>query len=1561
MRSFDSDVVIYASAPSREFSIRATFRDNSIKFDSDIFDSDDTDSDFISVDSFLDVSISYDDSFYNRVAKLSDNDLVISSHSSDPREDWGVTSWDPLFEDSALTTTHVSDSDASPSTDNGGAVMFVNAAGVLLFADEATPWDTTVLDSDVSMTVGSSKIVMDGYSAGGLASQLYVLAGPDSDNTQRLFRYYADSDGSSSWEFPGRIYQDSDSKVKLSVVGPITSNGVTKDLVFFMEMGRLMYISVIDGASDSDEPVWGEITSVLPLDVVDVEWSTFELGGADWEYSNEINKDIVFISGRIRRNDLNWDLFLTGVDERFTVDRWSLITQDVTMLSDPGELLAVSTGSGKWLVYTGVGAHSVASLDRYINVDSDVDSDDIAVDVDILTGLNFSQRINSPSTFSSGVGAQATDFEAYLDIGRQLKIDIGWGDSDQVVIYDQFGTFGIDVKQPLNESTGFSIGIGGRGWASKRLDQWESDQSYEYWSQTKMYTHPYNVEDVNTFVGQWRKGDDSDFDSDDTYLYIDDLNVLGYLYSVFKPERNMLVQARFRSPAGDHSYYTGRRGVGTNYYRVSRLDAANELDINSEEAEDSDFGHNAIVAIYSANEHDSDSDGIGLYYVRHDQYMLMASASVSLNDSDLHWLSIQFQDGAIQVRYRYDSDTQWTTAINHVFTEVNSPWYRDSDRLGKAVAFLENDTPSSLTPGFSSTDQAIPVYDITVFPDSFNTVQVNNEYISYTKTYNQLPTHSLLTADGSDTDWWNVNLYSKRHANAPSILATSGLTWSQAVINNAHWTTGLQLFQGSFDNVGNGTYARIGHTAANTVYGAQAWNKPDFEYIPEGVAISVAIVGSPGYPLYIYYLHDDWDNQGSPYFGGSTHIATATIDSDDLADFDSDFVDDDEGVIKLRVGFFVDTDSYPSGFMPTRGDDNDWIAVTTMPPRSTAYSSFHDTDNYYVVSFQTAPMTNSLGISRFWGTSGWGYSYNDTDFVVGNQAGEDVQLVNEIWGFSPYVENGTFEIYVHAPNVPGDSDGGLERAFRDEMDRLFLVVTHGPGKGATFEITDYDALAPDQWVFDRTNMDPDEWKNHVGDESFGSWVSPAKGRFGLKENPSGIIVPEASYVRVFHTLGGDYDDPLIEGTFEGITRGQPNIFDSDNPIYIESIAAAHGEALVSLTDTARVRIDRMTYHSSNVDNSLEEIVRELAAKAGIFTVTAEKTVDSSDSDYDFMNLGGWSVPVWKNPKNNTVLTLQAPTADTDAEFGLLFRSNSTDSDLITEGYRVSYAFGDQSLKFYKWVVADSDYTLQQSVPLGKDATGPMMFSVWEDHFSVWDTSGLLWTFTDTDYQSGQFASIVAYHTDAGGDVDLSTGNDWPSVDRLVDGFIFDMGSRGSQLLSGVLGKTDSRIAWRDTSDGGLYISRVKTRIDDSDDYDYEIDSDIALKEGERFTDLDQKTLVRSEGAGRESAIFATEVADFAEMADRGFLFSYHNAPLALSEWETDQEASYAMDDFLSSSHVMTFDATLDPRIESNDVIRVGIPGILDYSVIVDSISFSAISGQASASIDMTIRSRVAIF
>ena len=93
---------------------------------------------------------------------------------------------------------------------------------------------------------------------------------------------------------------------------------------------------------------------------------------------------------------------------------------------------------------------------------------------------------------------------------------------------------------------------------------------------------------------------------------------------------------------------------------------------------------------------------------------------------------------------------------------------------------------------------------------------------------------------------------------------------------------------------------------------------------------------------------------------------------------------------------------------------------------------------------------------------------------------------------------------------------------------------------------------------------------------------------------------------------------------------------------------------------------------------------------------------------------------------------------------------------------------------------------------------------------------------------------------------------------------------------------------------------------------------------------------------------------------RGFLFSYHNAPLALSEWETDQEARYAMDDFLSSSHVLNFDATLDPRIETNDVVRVEVPGILDYEVIVDSVSFSAVSGEASASIDMTVQSRIAL-
>jgi hypothetical protein len=1790
MRTFDSALVDLAARPSREFSILATFRDRSIKFNQ-TFDSDDTDSDFPSIIERVDLSTSASESSETggvyRVAKDGTTNELWYALDSVRDADWGTTTWNKYWGPDS-DNAWVCDSDVSPLIGYNGGVYFVDTDGALRLGSATSDTDPFVVVPNLVDYLGatSSKMTFATNTPGG--NRLYILTGPDTDNAQEIFMIEHDTTPGRTYpvqwdKFPGKIYQDSDASRQR--LGIYTDEQIPEDLeyLYFMERGRLSFLTFGESQSGGlSGGTWGSIEPVIPLEVIDVDWSSFELGGVcrmRYPYI-DLDHSVGIISGRLKRGDLEWDVFISGYRGRHTVDRWSLITSDITMLADPGEIIFTPLDSDRvqHLIYTGPGAHMLANpTGRYFtDLDTDLDTDDILYQADIVNDLNFSARSNAPSTMSISIGEQYDTYSAYIQRGYTVSIDVGWADSDGAFAYDRFGVFATEVISPVEDEAGAVVGVGGRGWGSSRMDLWESDQSYEYWSQTKMYTNPASRLHTHHNIGQWKT------DSDDSYLYMDELNKLGFLYSVFKSARNSLVQARFNVDSDESGYFTARRGVGVNYFRQAVQYAADARDILSEDVEDTDWGDNAIVAVYSEGEVDTDNN-LGLYFVRHSEWTLLESAPYTIADATNHWISIQFDEGFITVRMRYDSDEEWDTVIEHRYSGSFSPWYKEETRAGRGVSFLENDTPSEITPGFSSTAEIIPVENGETFPFNGGQVRVDDELIVYNRAYTDTD-HSLLNdqASGFDTDWWDSDETEAR------MLVFPGVTYDGADHDaGGYWSEGKLLWQGDLELLQDGNFVKIGYDETYVVHAAQAWFAPNFAFVPYSVKIGVQKVGTPPTGLWVHYLHDDWDNQGSPYFGGTTVIAHKEIVDSDVPDpSDSDFPEDDMTLIEFVLDF--DTDSYPGG-MPTRGDDNDWISVTSMPPRSTDYGSYHDSDNYWIVAIQEGTLTNSLGIQRNWGSGpGWFYGYEDTDFPDddGGSPLEDIQIINEIWGFSVHAEG--YEVYVY-----GHQSGGREPIWRDNFDHMALVVVDGPGKGSVFEITDYDYDAPHQWVPDQSIMgDSDEFKQHIGDLSYGSWVDYGAARFGVKNDPRGILVADQSYVRVYETLGGELT-AFYE--WEEIERGATSWY-SDSE---QTSPAAHSAgSLVSIWDPGKVRIDRMKYHSGGMDYSLESISAEIAAKAGVFRFDSELTTDSNDTDalLDSDTPSGFRFSNFFDNKTNLIMksdfhAVAIGKGDSRREGGLLFRADTDnassgfvitlagdyaavqfnssvgyihkgDSDDVLDtdiaaldisgdvtfdfwmrtvdrhpwnetvlhldgGFRISYfdsnnyyefgrwdsdgnetvwrvnidslglldifgtrwihnaivysqddgkayfwfnglqhtdydtdptdtdnlnaatgafkigsditdsdwgdfRFADmrisnvarytngtnfspprtraevdsdtvalwpadegtgvivadsgpnaldlrfhstntpawaasdpflwKKLKFYKWIDADSDYTLQEQVDIRHELDVGMTISIQEEHFSVWDHGGsLLYTFTDTDYLDNEYVAMAGWDADSDSGFQVNNNLHWSTVDKLVDAFIFDMGSRGTQLLQGVIGRTDHRMFWKDTADGGIYVGRIKTRIEDSDDYDFGLDTDIVIKESERLTDMDQRTFIRSEGAGRETAIFSAEVADFDEMEDKGYLFSYHNAPLAFSEWETEREAEFALDDRISSSHVISFNATLDPRIEPNDVLAIEIPTTSVIRVVVDSINFTARSGESEASIDMGVQARVALY
>lgn len=1522
MRDFDSEWLDLAIAPSREISIQPIFRNFLPQFTD--YNSDDVPV----VDSPHDVDYSgftlfgppdYD--FVLRAARWSTDNTL--------RYDLiGDSDWEDVFSSVWITAL---DGDSDPilvdSDSRVGVVSkyiwFVSDAGELCF------WDTedgpatapTIRDSDIRGTMGVPAGTYISL-APTTASAVYLLAGPNANGNYKLFEYNVTAGvyGAAVREFPGEVYCDVTSPAKFDAVRSVVND--VRDYVFVTDRdsGRLMFITVVKDY-DPNRIIWSDAQLVMPLDVVDVDWSTFEFGGASY-FGPYSSASFIWVTGRLKRGDIEMDIYLKGRHGRFSLAREMFISHDFA--SHPVGKLVSNTFDyftpGK-VMYVGYGAHSVAQATPFFGgyaTDDDT--------MELLT-VDLSVDINSAARITASMSTDASD-NANLKRNAQVEIQLGYRDSDGVFDYETLGYYGIDVIQPIQDEEGLALGIGGRGWAGKRIDQWVADQSYEYWSQTKMYAAPADRTDTHFARGRWET------DSDDAYLYLDELNLDGFLYSVHKPSRGASVSARFYIESGgiyegSTTGYEGHAGVALNYFRQTQLAAAADLGIESEDVADSDYGNNAIVL------HVSNLDYSSFWLVQNDNWtQIGAFAYPDFPDDEWFWVQASFQDGHLRAMWRMDSDVDWIEIFDTQYDLSPSPWYRADDEVGRGAVYLKAATYSAQTPGFSSSSMVIPV-ESTPFGSSSGHVLVDTELIEYDAVNIGPAGHSLLD---SDDGWWDsegVGLLDD-----VDLLVADGQTWQHAhQASDSDWWRGRAILWQGDPNGASPQALAIGKSSSTVVYAGQAWSRGSYdpkdwpyrssdsdhqyaEYTTIGVELYVRKVGTPSHPLYVYYASDNFDEANPP--DQAAILAVATINDSDV---DSDFM-------WVKVNWDSD--------VPWRGTDNDWIYVTTMPAGDTSYATYQDANNYYEIMIDET-LANTLGVSRFWRSGGgWDFWYQDSDDF--SPTNIDGGIVHRIWGHSSFVQG--YEVFVH-----GDDFDALEKALRDGFDNLALVVVDGPGEGTAFRICDYEYVAPNQWVQTRSYFEPDYVGYHVGDSDHGYWTGDFYlARFGVTTDPGGILVPEESVVRVYKTLSvairGDSDaDAVLNG-------GEP------------TGSTAHGATTVSMWDPARVRIDRMTYYSTEVDQRAEDAIAEIAAKAGVFDVSAEKWIDPSDSDARSVNTDsdtGWAFPEPIETGLTNIIRFDISTIVDDAERGFIFRMNVAAIDLddsdLTEYYAITTGHDSDNewfLNFYKGSV-----TPIETVPLAHPLTDMLTISVQEEHFSVWCNDRYLWTFYDSDYETGPYASLFGKAAVPGDPIDF-VGNggdrtlDWSAVGRLIDGFIMDMGSRGSQLVGDVIGRTDRRVLTRDTQAGGIHIQRM--RFDGAADFTL---PDFEIKHSERDMDIDYKSFIRSEGAGREAAIFSAEVVDWDVLKSEGLLFDYANAPLANNEWETYQEASYALRDAASSAYAVSVDSPIDPRPEPGDIVNLQTPDelISAMRLTIDSVSMRWSQEEASFVADMNMHGR----
>lgn len=693
----------------------------------------------------------------------------------------------------------------------------------------------------------------------------------------------------------------------------------------------------------------------------------------------------------------------------------------------------------------------------------------------------------------------------------------------------------------------------------------------------------------------------------------------------------------------------------------------------------------------------------------------------------------------------------------------------------------------------------------------------------------------------------------------PMTVASSE-TFPGATITNALWVDSVLAQQG--DLVGSSELT-IG--AVNTHLMTGNAHRIRIPMRIDKVRVPLRKVGAPA-DAYGYIVTDNFDNYGNPASGAilaSTSVSPAVVGST------MGWVEFDFGT---GPSLAISTNKVP------------WFFVSMLTPAQLAAQSYPVSGASHYVILVNEEVRDAMGIMRSWGSSG-GWKARSPDALV------PLRLVGLGTAGSGY------EIYLDGADVPTP---------RDEYNGMALVVISGPGKGAVFQISDYDHQAPDQWVPSKTYNGPDTWHDHVGEAGHGSWQTPDLRRIFVTRDPRGII-GEGSVVEIYPCLY------VSERGVDGTT------------------ATSHGAGPVSIYRDASVSCQRAEFYSSEVDMRLEDMADELAAKAGVLRRSYARAMEGTKS----FDGPGWGEPLWLDDHRNFILRLKAPVLSTEM-VSVLFRCDDdySDVDNIEEGYRIDLA--DGALHFSR---CDGTWSELEVVPVSHGTHGWVTVSVQKSTFSVWIGGRLVHSFEDTLHAAGAFAGVVGY-----GDVDFDV--EWSKLDHFIDNYILDMGARGAQLLNRLIGA--KRVVYMDDQNGGLWMDLLAT----GGAAQYSCPP-LGFSIMRSNLDIDRVSRVRAEGTD------IAEIVDFERLREDGNLFALVNAREANDAWQVLKEAYAVMRDAVSSATTAAINTAADPRVEPNDVVEFPTPEG-NETVVVDGVTYRLVQTENSAAFDMRLEVRRAL-
>jgi hypothetical protein len=354
-------------------------------------------------------------------------------------------------------------------------------------------------------------------------------------------------------------------------------------------------------------------------------------------------------------------------------------------------------------------------------------------------------------------------------------------------------------------------------------------------------------------------------------------------------------------------------------------------------------------------------------------------------------------------------------------------------------------------------------------------------------------------------------------------------------------------------------------------------------------------------------------------------------------------------------------------------------------------------------------------------------------------------------------------------------------------------------------------------------------------------------------------------------------------------------------------------------------ISSVEYYSSEYDLSLEDMVAEIAVKAGVTTVESKLAYPAS------------VVPSADNPALNRRIVVAH------------LRLDGLNGSVILEGCKTAADGPGLPLTLSGSTLSMAGETFTADGPI----TGNVTVSFYEEpltsldtessprtiYISVWQNGTFLYTFVRSDTGMGEYFQIQGTAT-------VPIGVRISEACMRVDNWILDNGKKGAQLIEELIG--EKRFYYQD-HEGAIRLFRTRDEVNAVSPYT------LAVIEGGAESDANIATRIRIEGSD------VKEIFDEEMLIEHGNLFRL----VHINEINSPSDASYyagiVMDEMGSRYKNQTLQGAADPRVEPNDIIYAVFPdgnSTRTVKVIVDGVDFSIGVDPNNALFDMSISGRV---